>query len=87
MAKENRFEVVYTQDVGFMGAVRILRDTQTGVEYLFTMVRQRRRPDAAAGGGRHACRPARLTAQSLCAARREERERREMRHDPAGIYL
>lgn len=36
MAKENRFEVVYTQDVGFMGAVRILRDTQTGVEYLFT---------------------------------------------------
>ena len=36
MAKENRFEVVYTQDVGLMGAVRILRDTQTGVEYLFT---------------------------------------------------
>ena len=36
MAKENRFEVVYTQDVGLMGAVRVLRDTQTGVEYLFT---------------------------------------------------
>lgn len=32
---EKRFEVIYKQGSGFGAYFRILRDTQTGVEYLF----------------------------------------------------
>ena len=33
MAKEKRFEVIYKQ--GAMETIKILRDTKTGVEYLY----------------------------------------------------
>ncbi len=36
MANEKRFEVIYKQDVGMTTTVRILRDRETGVEYLCT---------------------------------------------------
>ncbi len=37
MAKEKRFEVVYSDGGGLRSpAVKILRDTVTGVQYLFT---------------------------------------------------
>lgn len=37
MAKERRFEVIYSDGGGFKNpAVKILQDTVTGVQYLFT---------------------------------------------------
>ena len=37
MAKDKRFEVVHSESGGFNGpSVKILRDTVTGVQYLFT---------------------------------------------------
>ena len=37
MAKERRFEVVYSESGGFSGpSVKILQDTKTGVQYVFT---------------------------------------------------
>ena len=37
MAKERRFEVIYSDGGGFSApAVKILQDTVTGVQYLFT---------------------------------------------------
>jgi len=36
MAKEKRFEVIYSESGGFSGpGVKILRDNVTGVQYLF----------------------------------------------------